>query len=538
MNKQQGLLQTAKRSIIYSLLLAWGVGAFCLVSIFSFDDASEQAILSSQIIKKVFTAQNLILELESSQRGFLYTAREDYLVNLTKKAELISQTLVEAQELSGRPEQKNRIALLSRTANEKVDELKNTVQLAQNNQGVEAREIVLSDVGKRLMEEISDKTQTIIELESSYVDESWARVNRAIIALKAVVITGIVAIGLFNFFWYAEVRRRLEPLAACVKRAKAITMNQIPRDLLPVEKEDEVGSLTQSINEMTQALARSAGEVDEARVKVASLATSLAKRAVEQTAAISQLSAAIQEIAATIKDMNLSATQMSEKASDSVDEAKSREKAGVDGLDAVDRSLQATQSVTRQVDQVASITLELNHKAARIERIVFFVNELTERSNILSINAALLASNSDGNRDSFSVLADEMQKLTSRSKSATLEIHETLQDIRGEIQRVVLATEETSKQVEFGNDAATQASDSIKVLKQAVDHGNDTFLQVVAAVRQQNHALAQVEQALAAMRESAELVEEESHRLRTDASRLSELNQTLESSELLKAVRS
>ncbi|HIB67741.1 MAG TPA: hypothetical protein EYO33_22240, partial [Phycisphaerales bacterium] len=253
--------------------------------------------------------------------------------------------------------------------------------------------------------------------------------------------------------------------------------------------------------------------------------------------AISQLSAAIQEIAATIKDMNVSASQMSEKASESVEEARAREAAGTQGLSAVDRSLEAAQTVTRQVNQVGEITLELNQKAARIERIVFFVNELTERSNILSINAALLASANDGNRDSFSVLAEEMQKLTSRSKTATLEIHETLQDVRSQIQRVVLATEETSKQVKYGNDAASQASESIKVLKNAVDHGNNTFLQVVAAVRQQSTALTQVEQALQAMRESAELVEDESRQLRSDAARLAQLNESLENSELLKAVR-
>ena len=532
-----GLLQSAKWSIIISLFLAWGMGLLSLISVFSFDQASSQAELSSQIVKNVLTAENLIREVESSQRGFLYTGRSDYLVDVAKKTRQINQALTEAEELSEKSDQKARLSLLNTTATDKLDELNETIRLAQEQNPQEARAIVLSDRGRQLMADITELTRTVTELESEYVRQAWTKVDSATTALKVIAIGGVLIIGIFNYFWFEGVKRRLQPLSACINRAEAIAHNQFPSDLLVVQQEDEIGTLTRSINEMTQALGRGAGEVYEARVKVAGLASALSKRAVEQTAAISQLSAAIQEIAATIKDMNVSASQMSEKASESVEEARARETAGTQGLSAVDRSLEAAQTVTRQVNQVGEITLELNQKAARIERIVFFVNELTERSNILSINAALLASANDGNRDSFSVLAEEMQKLTSRSKTATLEIHETLQDVRSQIQRVVLATEETSKQVKYGNDAASQASESIKVLKNAVDHGNDTFLQVVAAVRQQNTALAQVEQALQAMRESAELVEEESRQLRADASRLAQLNESLENSELLKAVR-
>ena len=75
------------------------------------------------------------------------------------------------------------------------------------------------------------------------------------------------------------------------------------------------------------------------------------------------------------------------------------------------------------------------------------------------------------------------------------------------------------------------------MLKEAVDEGNDTFLQIVAAVRQQNQALGQVEQALVAMRESSQLVEEGSLSLKDDAGVLAALNLELQNSELLKAVR-
>lgn len=537
MSKSKSLLESARWSVTFSLIVIWSMGIISLLTITAFNQASNQSEVSSQIVRRVLVAENLVREIESSQRGFLYTDKDSYLVDVEKKSNQISQSLAEAQELSERAEQRSRVSILSDLVSKKLDELKNTIRLQENGDTKQAKALVMTDLGKDLMDQISDNADQIVEYEMGYVRDSRATVDNLAQALQIMAVVGVLILTVFKMLWIKSVRLRLEPLTACVKRANAIAKNRFHEKPLPVENDDEVGSLTRSINEMTTALSRGASNVDEARVKVAELAQSLARRAIEQTAALSQLSAGIQEINTTVQELNLSAAQMSDKVSVSVEAARSREKAGSKGIQAVESSVSASERVQRQVADVAAITVELNQKATRIERIVFFVNELTERSNILSINAALLATSSDGNRDSFSVLADEMQKLTSRSKEATLEIHDTLQNIRTEIQRVVLATEETSKQVESGADAANQAARSISVLKQAVDEGNDTFMQVVAAVRQQNQALAQVEQALAAMRDSAELVEEESKRLRADADLLGELNHKLENTELLRAVR-
>lgn len=537
MNSSRSLLESARWSITLSLITIWSMGIICLITLTAFTQASTQTRTSTQIVRRVLVAETLIREIESSQRGYLYTNRDWYLVDFPKKAAQINASLAEAQQLCEEPEQRSRLAVLAASVSQKVEELERTVKLQQEGKIEEARSIVFTDKGKELMDQISDVANEVVEFEQRYVQESRTTTDRLSTLLEVLAFLGVLVLTAFKLLWIRSVRNRLAPLSACVKRANDIAQNRFHEAPLPIENDDEIGSLTRSINEMTLALSRGASDVDGARLKVADLAQSLARRAIEQNAALSQLSAGIQEINTTVQELNLSAMQMSDKVSSSVEAARSREKAGTKGLQAVESTVEAAERVRRQVDEVASITVELNQKATRIERIVFFVNELTERSNILSINAALLAASSDGNKNSFSVLADEMQKLTSRSKEATLEIHETLQNIRTEIQRVVLATEETSKQVETGNDAASQASRSINVLKQAVDEGNDTFMQVVAAVRQQNQALAQVEQALAAMRDSAELVEEESKRLRADADQLGELNRKLENTELLRALR-
>lgn len=510
-----------------------------LITVVAFDGALQQSKRSLDITQRIRRANRQLLEMESGQRGFLLTRQERYLADYAELAQNVQQNLTEAESISLSPDQLGRIERLRQTAKSKTEEMDSTISLARRGQLEGAIEIVLTDQGEQLMSDFGSTASEIISQEMLLVRGAQEKVGRLSTLLK--IIASCLTLGSFAFALYGTrtTKEQLKPIQLCVRRAKEIAQNKFRGEPLPETGALEVTSLTKSINEMSGFLASSAEDVLSAQTKVETLSATLSRRAVEQSAALSQLSASIQQIASTVQELNLSANQMSENVAGSVNRAREREAAGLVGLQAVNESKTAAEKVEKQVQQVAEITIELNNRAAKVERIVFVVNELTERSNILSINAALLAANSDGSStEAFAVLADEMQKLTTRSKESTLEIHETLQTIRSHIQRVVLATEETTKQVESGNRAAKKASTSIDELKTAVEEGNDTFLQVVTAVQQQSIALDQVDQAIVAMRESAEVVDSESKRLNDDAENLRVLTVELANMALLSAARS
>ena len=537
--KAQSLYQLVKQSVTIFLAVVIASGLLILFALVSFDDALQQAHRSLEISQKVRVASQDLLQMESAQRGYLFTREERYLANYDDLAEEVKQNLTEAEAISQQPEQIARYSYLKETAQKKVGEMNESIRLAREEKIAEVNELLLSDKGVQLMENFREAASESLHEEQGLVKSSRETVDRLSTFLKIIIACLSLGSIFFAIHGIRSTRENLRPLELCAERAQEIIHHQFRGTPLPEDGAREVASMTRSLNEISTFLTKSARDVWKAHAKVAEMGDTLSRRAVEQSAALSQLSASIQQIASTVQELNLSADQMSDNVTSSVNKAQEREKAGLVGLKAVENSYQAAQKVERQGQQVGDITVELNNRAAKVERIVFVVNELTERSNILSINAALLAASSkEGNTDAFAVLADEMQKLTTRSKDSTLEIHETLQTIRSQIQRVVLATEETTKQVAAGNKAAILASESIGSLKTAVEEGNDTFLKVVAAVQQQNIALDQVDQALVAMRESAEVVETESKLLNQDAESLRKLNSRLADTALLKAARS
>lgn len=525
-------------SVTLSLALLWSLGIAILVTLFAFDNAATQNDNSSRVRSRILSSEVLLKELELDLTLRAFADRQAHFVDPDRAAKTISENLSEAEKLATTPEQKARIEELKNQSTQKLMLLEKSRELLQRGEVEKARQNLVSSEDLRLTGSLDQSSDVIVQAERDYLQNTRESVDSLANVLKAMSIVGVLLLTAFKLAWLRTIQARLAPLSACVERAREIARNEFFQDPLDISQEDEVGRLTRAINEMTKSLAAGASTVSEAQISVTQTASALSQGVTEQVSALTQLSVGIQEIRATLQQLNTSSLQNSERINSLANKGVERDKAAQSGLQAVAENSRAAQAMQSRVSEVSQITTELSEKARKIERIVLFVNEMAERSNILSINSALLAATTQGNDDdSFSVLAEEMQKLTARSKKATLEIQETVQSVRGEIERVVRATAAATQEVEAGSRTAQKASRAFEALKEGISENNDAFLEIVDSIRSQNIALADVEEALISMSQSAVLVEEESRGLEEEASLLRDLNRRLEDTELLRAIR-
>ena len=103
--KAQSLYQLVKQSVTIFLAVVIASGLLILFALVSFDDALQQAHRSLEISQKVRVASQDLLQMESAQRGYLFTREERYLANYDDLAEEVKQNLTEAEAISQQPEQ-------------------------------------------------------------------------------------------------------------------------------------------------------------------------------------------------------------------------------------------------------------------------------------------------------------------------------------------------------------------------------------------------------------------------------------------------
>ncbi len=108
-----------------------------------------------KVIASLEHAQSILKDAETGQRGYLLTGKPAYLVPYWTALGEIDRTLDRLADLtSDNPLQQDRIAALRRLAGEKVKELRTTVALREEKSLAAALEVVQTDRGQWLMDEI------------------------------------------------------------------------------------------------------------------------------------------------------------------------------------------------------------------------------------------------------------------------------------------------------------------------------------------------------------------------------------------------
>ena len=115
---------------------------------------------------------------------------------------------------------------------------------------------------------------------------------------------------------------------------------------------------------------------------------------------------------------------------------------------AVTENISQTKSFKQKMQVMAELILELNESIHQIAMYVGVVEDIAEQTNMLALNAAVEAARAGEQGKGFAVVAGEIRKLADDSKQATSRIVEFISNIQSVTNSTILATEESSKEVE------------------------------------------------------------------------------------------
>jgi methyl-accepting chemotaxis protein len=135
--------------------------------------------------------------------------------------------------------------------------------------------------------------------------------------------------------------------------------------------------------------------------------------------------------------------------------------------DAIKTTITAMASVTDTVVSIATIRDTIRETEKRIKRLgersqeistaVNLINNISERTHILALNASMHAASAGEAGRGFAVVADEVQRLAESSREATSEIATLVKNIQLETSSTVNTMNELTSQVVEGSKLAEQA---------------------------------------------------------------------------------
>ena len=256
----------------------------------------------------------------------------------------------------------------------------------------------------------------------------------------------------------------------------------------------QIASAAEESARNNEAAATAVEETTSTMHEMATNIQNVAKNSQSQASAVTQTSASIEQMVTSIQRIATTSQQL-------VDLSKKTKGAVEGGLDAVNRSVQGTDEISRAITRSADTIAALGGRAEDIGKIVNVIDDIAEQTNLLALNAAIEAARAGEQGMGFAVVAEEVRKLAERSAKSTKEIAELIAGIQKEAQEAVRLMEKSTQIVDKGVDLSKQVGDALRGIEGNVVEVDRYSKEIGAATQEQSSGSSQIAKAAESLRE-------------------------------------
>lgn len=250
--------------------------------------------------------------------------------------------------------------------------------------------------------------------------------------------------------------------------------------------EDVTGPVADAINQLTNETNRVLLEVARVADQVAAASASVNEKAslVNQTA-----DAQAQEVAETADQLATAAARLAEIAdiARQCNELAARTTEMTDSaVGSVDSTLEGMNSIREAIQETGKRIKRLGDRSQEISGVVDIINQITERTTVLALNASMQAAAAGEAGRGFAVVADEVQRLAESSRNATAQIATLVKSIQAETNDTISTMDEAIGQVVEGSKLAEEAGRQMDQTRQSTGELVQSVMSIASSSQEQS----------------------------------------------------
>ena len=234
-----------------------------------------------------------------------------------------------------------------------------------------------------------------------------------------------------------------------------------------VVTEDEIGIIADSYNQTLENLSRIILQVQDVTKTLSSTSDrneveigQLSADALQQTEEIASALERVQKMAQSLALVAHNAA----KAENSIKQAKEKVQKG-------DLAINAT---AQRIDSLGKSTVaakeqvqKLGKASRKISKAVDLIRQIALQTNVLAVNASIEAARAGEEGMGFTVVADEVQSLATRSAKTATDIEKLVLEIQGETNKVIKVMEQNSQEIMAGSELMKETRFSLQEITKA-----------------------------------------------------------------------
>ncbi|NJN47401.1 MAG: methyl-accepting chemotaxis protein, partial [Candidatus Competibacteraceae bacterium] len=294
--------------------------------------------------------------------------------------------------------------------------------------------------------------------------------------------------------------------------------------------EDITGAIADSVNYAIEALRDLVSTINYTSELMASAAQET-RSVADRLARASEVQARqIESASSTMTQMAQSMNEVSGKTAASADEADKSVAIAHEGGDRVRRTIQGMDVIREHIQETSKRIKRLGESSQEIGDIVALINDISDQTNILALNAAIQASSAGEAGRGFGVVADEVQRLAERSGNATKRIETLVKTIQADTNEAIISMEKSTTEVVNGADLAEKAGEALEEIESVSAKLAALINDVSKAAGQVTEMASRVSTAMTSINEITAQTSESSVATASSIGKLNQLAQELQQS--------
>jgi len=317
--------------------------------------------------------------------------------------------------------------------------------------------------------------------------------------IQAILLLGVFAITAWVLGHLVFSRlRRLRDRMDEISRNSDLTLE------LDAVRNDEIGLVSHAFNRMISKMRDSmnqvlvsAEHVEQAARDIASKAGASEREVVSQRDNTDQVASATTEMAASALQVRENAITTTRKS------AATAEAAGL-GEELAQSAVGGIEALNAEVQNGAQRIEALNQHTAKMTTMLETISNIADQTNLLALNAAIEAARAGDAGRGFSVVADEVRALASRTQVSTADIRDTINGLKEEVAGCLSTMRGASDRANQQVDAILKVQAELKIIAQATREITSLNQEMESAANEQSNVSDAINQNVIEISRSAE----------------------------------
>lgn len=370
------------------------------------------------------------------------------------------------------------------------------------------------------------------------LNEKMDSVNQIIL----LVTIGFVILSIILSYFFASYFSK--PLLSFIEHLKYIASGDMTHPVSEklLSRKDEIGVLAGAVQTTQQGVSQILRKVRDSSNSVLGTSQTLTENIGQTNVATNEIASAISQVAANASDQaenlergenniqdlstNIEAVMKeNQHVSDLSKEMEDMNQKGRETVLLLERKAADSQNA---IEDVHNVIQDMDGLIATIDNFTSTIIDITEQTNLLSLNASIEAARSGADGKGFEVVANEVRKLAEQSGKAADDIKHNIENIKSQSKLAVSKIDQTLEVSKENDQAVVEAKDVFENLSQTVQNVSENAQKVVSysgeMTTKKNEIVDMVQTLSAGSQETASSSEEVSAATEEQLSGINEVN--------------